>query len=256
MGGVQASGHRDSTRPSGLKQRPAGPARPLTHGDRAISREGSLTESQLFDRTGRTGHLAAVGTAGPHTDRGAALSQPAPLFVSVDEDSPLVKDSIQKHRRPGLHPLKLGDIHPAAAEMLQADAQLGCRQRTITSERDQRVEIRARVLVASRQRAVEHSKADAVLSSQRAAQTGEERPMSAEILALARCESQPSRSAPGGTHGSLSDCPSQRTLLDIEVGRQFLECSHAGEGTAAYVRYDPGAPAKVDVIELSFLVDI
>jgi len=62
--------------------------------------------------------------------------------------------------------------------------------------------------------------------------------MGTEIFTLARCESQPSWSAPGGAQGSLSDCPAQCALLDIEVGGQFLKRSHAGEGTTAYVRYD------------------
>lgn len=106
-----------------------------------------------------------MGTAGAHTNRGVALSQQAPLFVSIDENATLIKDTIQQERSPGLHPLQIGDINAAAAELLQADGQLGRRKRPIVCERDQQVEIRACVLVASRQRAIEHGKADAVLSS-------------------------------------------------------------------------------------------
>ncbi|MGA8364364.1 MAG: hypothetical protein WB709_07565 [Solirubrobacteraceae bacterium] len=136
-------------------------------------------KSQLFDRTGRTDHLAAMGTAGAHTNRGLALSQQAPLFVPVDEHAPLVEDSIQKERSPSIHPIQIGNVNAAAAELLQADGQLGRRKRPIVCERDQQVEIRARVLVASRQRAVEHGKADAMLGPQRATQNGEERPVGA-----------------------------------------------------------------------------
>ena len=139
-----------------------------------------------------------MGTAGAHTDRGLALSQQTPLLVSIDQDAALVENSIQKERRPSLYPLQVGDINPATAEVLQADSKPGYRQRTIAGEQDQQVEIRARILVASRERAVENSKTNAMLGPQRAAQTGEERPMGTEILALTRCKSQLSRSTPGG----------------------------------------------------------
>lgn len=61
--------------------------------------------------------------------------------------------------------------------------------------------------------------------------------MSVEILALARCESQSSWSAPGRAQGALRGGPAQCALLDIDIGRQFLKRSHAEEGTTAYVRY-------------------
>lgn len=134
-----------------------------------------------------------MGMSGTHTNHGLARSQEAPLFVSVDEDASLVKDTIQKERRADLDPFQLDDINAAAAESLQADGQLGCRKRPIVRKRDQKVEVRARVLVASCERAIENCEPNAVLGPQRAAKAEEERPMSPEILALTRCKSHPPR---------------------------------------------------------------
>jgi hypothetical protein len=78
-----------------------------------------------------------MGTTGEHTDRILALSQQAPLFVSINENAPLVEDAIQKKGRSGLRPTQVSDVNPSATEVLQVDGQLGCRRRTIACERDQ-----------------------------------------------------------------------------------------------------------------------
>jgi len=56
-------------------------------------------------------------------ERGAALAQPIPLAIAVDQDATPINNAIQKKRRPGLHPLEMGNIDPATADDLQTDGQ-------------------------------------------------------------------------------------------------------------------------------------
>jgi hypothetical protein len=176
---------------------------------------GRRSPGQLFDRAGRSGHLAAMVTTGASTNPVVALAQQTPLPVTIDQDTALVEDPIQKQRRVGLHSLQLGNVNRTAGDALQADGELKPRRGTIVGERDQQVDVGARVLVAARQRTVEHGQTHAVLIAQRTAKTGDERPVIGKVLALTRCKPQPSRSDPGSAQSALRSSPAQRALLDI-----------------------------------------
>jgi hypothetical protein len=60
-----------------------------------VSKGLGCSPGELFDRVGRTGHLAAVVTTGARMDRGVALAQQVPLPVTVDQDATLVKNPIK-----------------------------------------------------------------------------------------------------------------------------------------------------------------
>lgn len=88
---------------------------------------------------------------------------------------------VQQQRSPRLYSFQIGDINLTATGPFQADSQLARHRETSAAKRDQQVESRVGVLVASRQRSIEHGQTNALLSPQRPAQTGDKRPMSAEI---------------------------------------------------------------------------
>jgi hypothetical protein len=150
------------------------------------SRGSARSRGHLFDRAGRSDHLAAVGVESTGADLRVSPTQPLPLPVAVDQDTPLLKDTIQKKRRPGLDSLKKGDVDPAAADLLKADGQPNTRQGTIIGKGDQQVHVRSRVLLAPRERAIKHRQANPVLGTEGTAKGGDERPMDAEVLALTR----------------------------------------------------------------------
>ncbi len=72
--------------------------------------------------------MAIVGAAGAGDDEGVALAQSIPLPIAVDQDATLVKDSIQKKRRLGLHPLQQGDIDSASADTLKTSGEFVTRR--------------------------------------------------------------------------------------------------------------------------------
>ncbi len=78
-----------------------------------------------------------MSTTGAHTNRGVTLSQQAPLFVSIDQNAPLIEDSIQKEGRSDLNAPQFSDVNPAATKVLQPNGELGRRRRTLDRERDQ-----------------------------------------------------------------------------------------------------------------------
>jgi hypothetical protein len=112
-------------------------------------------------------HQTAMSTKRACVQCGAALAQPIPLTVAVDQDATLVKYALQKKWCLRLDPLETGDVNPATADALQADGQPKVCRGAIASERDQQIEIGVRVRVSSRQRAVEHGQANPMLSPQR-----------------------------------------------------------------------------------------
>ncbi len=57
-----------------------------------------------------------MGTASASGDNGAALTQSIPLPIAVNQDTTLIKDTLQKKRRLGLHPLQAGNIDVASTD--------------------------------------------------------------------------------------------------------------------------------------------
>ncbi|HEX3392666.1 MAG TPA: hypothetical protein VHS55_08895 [Solirubrobacteraceae bacterium] len=72
--------------------------------------------------------MAVVGAAGAGSNDGAALAQAVPLPISIDQDTTLVQNAVQKKRRLDLYPLQTGDIDAASADALQTCGKLVARR--------------------------------------------------------------------------------------------------------------------------------
>jgi len=75
-----------------------------------------------------------VGTASASGDNGAALAQSIPLPVAVDQDTALVKDTVQKKWRLGLHPLQAGNIDVASTDASETRGKLVIRRWPLVGE--------------------------------------------------------------------------------------------------------------------------
>lgn len=90
-----------------------------------------------------------MGASGAGANRAATFAQLHPLTIPVDEDAPLVEDTIQKEWGVRLNPLETSDIHSASGHILNARTQ--ARASDVVGERYEQIQIGALVLVATRQ---------------------------------------------------------------------------------------------------------
>lgn len=141
------------------------------------------------------------------------------MTVAVNENTTLVEDTIEQHRRTRINSPQIRQVDPAVDDLGDSIGNVVVSWGSARRERDQQVEVRIVILIAARHGAVDHRKTDIPLSPQRPPQLGNQMPVSLQVLTLARRQQQPPRSGPAGAEGALRGRASKRALLDAKVIR-------------------------------------
>lgn len=91
-----------------------------------------------------------MGTQRAGVNRRAALTQLAPLPVTIDQGASLVEHPVQQQRRAPLHLPQQSDVDTPTGDPLQAGAQSRAGRMSDVSERYKQIHIRACVLMTTR----------------------------------------------------------------------------------------------------------